>query len=227
MKINATVQKLIAELLGTTLIAISFTAAVASTKAVPQFAIGITVALAILVTVNISGAHLNPLISLYFFSKKSLTGALLAGFIGVQVIGAVCGAVIGRAMWGATLLLPEVGTVPEFPLLISEWVFTGGLIFLVGYLIFQKRAQLLGIVIPVWVIAGIGFTPTGAQGNPAVSIALMFAGEQDLQTVAWFVVAQAAGMLTGLIGLAVFTAKPSKPAKKVAAAKASNRTKKA
>ena len=227
MKINATVQKLISEFLGSTLFLTAVTAAGASTKAVPQFSIAITLGLAMLVTGQASGAHLNPLVSLFHFSKKNLTGVELAGYLFAQISGALFGAAIGLSIWGAAISSPELGSVPELPILIGEWVITGGWVFLVGYLFATKRAALIGIAVPLWILAGIGFTPSGAQANPAVSIALLIAGDQTIQGAAWIIVAQAIGALTGIIGLALFTAKPSKPAKKVAAAKASNRTKKA
>lgn len=221
MKINATAQKLISEFLGATLFLTAVTAATASAKVIPQFSIAITLGLAMLVTGQVSGAHLNPLVSLFHFSKKALSGTELLGYLGAQISGALFGAVIGLSMWGASISAPQLGAVPELPFLIGEWVITGGWIFLVGYLIATKRAWLIGIAVPLWILAGIGFTPSGAQANPAVTIALLIAGDQTLQGAAWIIVAQAIGALFGIMGLAVFTAKAKKApaAKSKAAAK--------
>jgi glycerol uptake facilitator-like aquaporin len=75
--------------------------------------------------------------------------------------------------------------------------------------------------VAVWVFSAASFTQSGAQANPAVSLALILNG-QGVATSGWIIIAQLVGLLSAIIGLMVFTAKPTKakaakkPVKKVA-----------
>ena len=60
------------------------------------------------------------------------------------------------------------------------------------------------MAVGLWVFSAASFTQSGAQANPAVTVALLLTG-QPIATTGWLV-----GMLTGIIGLMVFTAKPIK-----------------
>jgi glycerol uptake facilitator-like aquaporin len=59
------------------------------------------------------------------------------------------------------------------------------------------------------VFSAASFTQSGAQANPAVTIALLLNGQSIAET-GWIVVAELVGLLTGILGLMVFTAKPAK-----------------
>ena len=97
--------------------------------------------------------------------------------------------------------------------MLGEWVATGGLVFVYGFLIATKRASLIPVAVGLWIFSSASFTQSGAQANPAVTIGLLLTG-QPIAVTGWIIVAELVGMLTGIIGLMVFTAKPIK-AKKV------------
>ena len=73
MKINATLQKLIVEFLGATLFLIALSASISHSLAMPELVLAATLGLAILVTSGISGGHLNPITSLFCYSRKELS----------------------------------------------------------------------------------------------------------------------------------------------------------
>jgi glycerol uptake facilitator-like aquaporin len=98
------------------------------------------------------------------------------------------------------------------PELIGEWVITGGLVFLVGYLASNKKGNLIPLAVALWVFAGLQFTSTGAQANPAVTIALLLAGH-DLGVQGGLIIAQVVGAACGIIGINVFNAKAIKAKK--------------
>jgi glycerol uptake facilitator-like aquaporin len=66
----------------------------------------------------------------------------------------------------------------------------------------------------IWIFSAASFTQSGAQANPAVSLALILNG-QGIATSAWIIIAQLVGLLSAVLGIMVFTAKPAK-AKKAA-----------
>jgi glycerol uptake facilitator-like aquaporin len=91
-------------------------------------------------------------------------------------------------------------------------VFAGGLVFLYGYLKSNKMANLLPGAVGLWILAGLSLTPSGAQANPAVSIALLLAGH-PIGVQGGLIIAQVVGAATAIIGLNVFNAKAVKTKK--------------
>ena len=209
MKINATLQKLIAEFLGVTLFLIAIVGSVSHSLAVPQLSLAVTLGLAILITGGISGGHLNPAVSLFFYSRKELSLRDFVLYVLAQIGGGLLGAFIGLQLWGKGVSAITTGSAPSLAVLLGEWVATGGLVFLVGFLVATKRANLIPVAVALWVFSAASFTQSGAQANPAVTVALLLTG-QTVAITGWIVVAELVGLLTGIIGLMVFTAKPIK-----------------
>lgn len=217
MKINATLQKLIVEFLGATLFLIALSASISHSLVVPELAIAATLGLALLITSGISGGHLNPVVSLYFYSRKSLSLSDFLLYVAAQIGGALFGTFIGMQLWSKAVRTLQMGSAPDLSVLLGEWVATGGLVFLFGFLVATKRANLIPFTVSVWVFSAASFTQSGAQANPAVTLALILNG-QGVTTSGWIIIAQLVGLLSGILGVMVFTAKPvkAKSAKKAA-----------
>lgn len=217
MKINATLQKLIVEFLGATLFLIALSASISHSLVVPELAIAATLGLALLITSGISGGHLNPVVSLYFYSRKSLSLSDFLLYVAAQIGGALFGTFIGMQLWSKAVRTLQMGSAPDLSVLLGEWVATGGLVFLFGFLVATKRANLIPFTVAAWVFSAASFTQSGAQANPAVTLALILNG-QGVTTSGWIIIAQLVGLLSGILGVMVFTAKPvkAKSAKKAA-----------
>jgi len=217
MKINSTLQKLIVEFLGATLFLIALSASISHSLVVPELAIAATLGLALLITSGISGGHLNPVVSLYFYSRKSLSLSDFLLYVAAQIGGALFGTFIGMQLWSKAVRTLQMGSAPDLSVLLGEWVATGGLVFLFGFLVATKRANLIPFTVAVWVFSAASFTQSGAQANPAVTLALILNG-QGVTTSGWIIIAQLVGLLSGILGVMVFTAKPvkAKSAKKAA-----------
>ncbi len=209
MKINATLQKLIVEFLGATLFLIALSASIAHSLVVPELAIAATFGLALLITSGISGGHLNPVVSLYFYSRKALSLKDFLLYVAAQIGGALFGTFIGMQLWGKAVRPLNLGSAPDISVLLGEWVATGGLVFLFGYLVATKRANLIPMTAAIWIFSAASFTQSGAQANPAVSLALILNG-QGVATSGWIIIAQLVGLLSAVLGVMVFTAKPAK-----------------
>ena len=209
MKINATLQKLIVEFLGATLFLIALSASISHSLVVPELAIAATLGLALMITSSISGGHLNPVVSLYFYSRKALSLKDFLLYVAAQIGGALFGTFIGMQLWSKAVRPLQMGSAPDISVLLGEWVATGGLVFLFGFLVATKRANLIPFTVAVWVFSAASFTQSGAQANPAVTIALILNG-QGITTSGWLIIAQLVGLLSGILGVMVFTAKPVK-----------------
>lgn len=209
MKINATLQKLIVEFLGATLFLIALSASISHSLVVPELAIAATFGLALLITSSISGGHLNPVVSLYFYSRKALSLKDFLLYVAAQIGGAFFGTFIGMQLWGKAVRPLNPGSAPDISVLLGEWVATGGLVFLFGYLVATKRANLIPMTAAIWIFSASSFTQSGSQANPAVSLALILNG-QGVATSGWIIIAQLVGLLSAILGVMVFTAKPAK-----------------
>jgi arsenate reductase len=209
MKINATLQKLIVEFLGATLFLIALSASISHPLVVPELAIAATFGLALLITSSVSGGHLNPVVSLYFYSRKALSLRDFLLYVAAQIGGAFFGTLIGLQLWGKSVRPINLGSTPDISVLLGEWVATGGLVFLFGYLVITKRVNLIPVTAAIWIFSAASFTQSGAQANPAVSLALILNG-QGVATSGWIIIAQLVGLLSAILGVMVFTAKPAK-----------------
>ena len=169
MKINATLQKLIVELLGATLFLIALSASISHSLVVPELAIAATFGLALLITSGISGGHLNPVVSLYFYSRKSLSLRDFLLYVAAQIGGALFGTFIGLQLWGKAVRPLNFGSTPDISVLLGEWVATGGLVFLFGFLVATKRANLIPLTAAIWIFSAASFTHIAAEGNNLVN----------------------------------------------------------
>jgi glycerol uptake facilitator-like aquaporin len=93
--------------------------------------------------------------------------------------------------------------------LLSELFVAGGLVWLVARLASTSKAHLIPPAVGLWVFAAAIFSSSGAQANPAVSIALVFVG-QSTATAAGYILAQLGGMLIAAIFILVFADKKTK-----------------
>lgn len=213
MKINATLKKLIVELLGAILFMTAYGAAVAGTDSdLAKIGIAATLGLAVLITSSISGGHLNPIVSMVAYAKKELSLNEFFGYLAAQFVGALIGLWIGLSIQGQTVSAISNSGSATLGELIGEWVFAGGLVFLYGFLKTNKMANLIPAAVGLWILAGLSLTPSGAQANPAVSIALLLAGH-PIGVQGGLIIAQVVGAATAIIGLNVFNAKAVKAKK--------------
>lgn len=204
---NALLKKGIAEFLGVTLFLTSIIGT--SGAELQRLALATTLALAILLTASVSGGHLNPAVSLYFFAKKQIGAGEFVTYVVAQLLGGLAGAHLGAFLMGKNLPgLAATGSAVSANAFVGELVATTILVGIVGTLAAADKGNLIPWAVGLWVSAAAAFTATGAQANPAVSFGLMFNGGTVANT-AMLVLAQIAGVLVTIVLMMVF-----KPAKK-------------
>lgn len=149
----------------------------------------------------VSGAHLNPAVSLVFRLRGELDTLALAAYALAQVAGAVAGVVLAHLMFGLEVVQwgDHARTGPGQWL--SEGVATAGLVLTI-LLGLRQRAAAVPALVAAYIFAAYWFTASTSFANPAVTIARSvtrtFAGIRP-DDVPGFVIAQLAGALLGLL----------------------------
>lgn len=149
----------------------------------------------------ISGAHLNPAVSLVFWLRREVGAQSMAFYIVAQIAGAILGVIVAHAMFGHDLLQVSATNRSGGSQAFSEGVATFGLVLTI-LLTLRGKPQALAACVGLYIGAAYWFTASTSFANPAVTIARAltntFAGIQPAD-VSGFVVAQVIGALCGLL----------------------------
>jgi glycerol uptake facilitator-like aquaporin len=204
MNLPPLVRKALAEFLGVTLFMTALVGSVVyQQNPLGSAAIGAVLGLAILVTLPISGGHLNPIVSVYFFSRRELSLLELLAILLAQFSGALFGTLIASQMFQQEFQISTDPSTANMGALLSELFIAGGLVWLYGRLSSTSKAHLIPMAVGLWMFAAVVFSASGAQGNPAVSVALILVGQASGQSAA-YILAHLAGMLIAAIFVLVF-----------------------
>jgi len=212
-------QRLVAEFLGTALLtAVVFGSAAMGAGLTGDAALALLVssiatglALFVLITIfgPVSGAHLNPAVTLVFAIRLEI-GAAEAGFyLACQVAGAVAGAIAAHLMFGLAWLEPSQIVRDAPRLWLSEGIATFGLVLVIlgGIAARGPVPALVG----AYICAGYWFTSSTSFANPAMTFARTLTGTGAgirLADLAPYLGAQFAGALVAaVLGRWVFVAK--------------------
>jgi len=118
----------------------------------------------------VSGAHLNPAVSLATFLAGGLRGRELGAYVAAQSAGAVLGAVTANLMFSLPAVSVATTERAGAGLLLAEAVATFGLVTVIWGVV--RRSDGRGTAaIPLWVAAGMVATASTCFANPAVSVA--------------------------------------------------------
>lgn len=149
----------------------------------------------------VSGAHMNPIVSLVFRLRGELSTRDAIAYAIVQMVGAVSGVLLAHAMFGLELVQPGIHARTGVPQLLSEGVATFGLVLTI-LLGLRQRPAAVPVLVAAYIFAAYWFTASTSFANPAVTLARAltrsFSGIRP-QDVGGFVLAQFAGALLGLI----------------------------
>ena len=163
-------------------------------------ALGLAVLIAILQPV--SGAHLNPVVTLAdrFLGATRRAGATLC-YLAAQLVGAAAGAVLANAMFGVATSISARDRLDAAHLL-GEVVATAGLVLVVVALMRTGRTALLGPAVGAYIGAAYWFTSSTAFANPAVTLGRVLtdtaAGIAPISALS-FIAAQVVGGALGVI----------------------------
>lgn len=118
---------------------------------------------------RISGAHFNPVVSLVFAVRGELPRRRLAGYVAVQIVGALLGVATAHAMFDEPLLQVSSTLRTGPSQWVSELVATFGLV--VTILGMQSRPHFAAVAVGLYIAAAYWFTASTSFANPAVTLA--------------------------------------------------------
>ena len=160
-----------------------------------------TLIVLILVFGPISGAHLNPAISLVFLLRREIPAATFMGYVVAQTCGAVVGVFLAHAMFDLPILQASTHGRASAGQWLSEAVATFGLAITVFSLLREKPSA-VPYAVGLYIAGAYWFTASTSFANPAVTVAPSlsntFSGISPSSVLA-FVVAQSAGALLATI----------------------------
>ena len=173
-------------------------------------ATGAALATLILAFLPISGAHLNPVVTM----AVALRGGIAGKEAGFYVAAQVCGGIAGTACANIMFALPSFSISHHArtgaPLWFSECVATFGLLLVIG-MVARFTPDWLPFAVAAYIVAAYWFTASTSFANPAVAIARSltdtFAGIRPVDVPA-FVAAQFVG---GLLAVPVSDWLSSRP----------------
>ncbi len=149
----------------------------------------------------ISGAHFNPLVTVIQLIKKNLSASTAAGYVAVQLAGAVCGVALANFIFDLPAIEISQNLRGGAGLFVSEIVATAGLIFIIFTAIAQKISANIPALVGAYISSAYFFTSSTSFANPAVTIARTlsdsFAGIAP-SSVLPFITAQIIGAALGL-----------------------------
>ena len=143
----------------------------------------------------ISGAHLNPAVTLAFLIRGSVGTAVALAYIACQLVGAVFGTWLAHAMFALPILELSTSQRAEASLWLAEAVATFGLVLTIfGGLRWKPEA--IPAIVGLYIVSAYWFTASTSFANPAVTVARSltdtFSGIQPAGAPA-FILAQLAG----------------------------------
>ena len=157
--------------------------------------------LIIVVVAPISGAQLNPIVSLIELVTEVQSLSRTLTFIIAQFVGAIVGAIFANVMFDLPALQFSDHARVSTGTLIGEVVATAGLIAVIGVLAKRGHNKFIPFAVAAWVYSACFFTSSTCFANPAVTIGRAFT--DTYVGIAWesvlpFILAQIVGGLVGL-----------------------------
>ncbi|GAA4661255.1 hypothetical protein GCM10023347_10950 [Streptomyces chumphonensis] len=154
----------------------------------------------------VSGAHLNPLITLAAWWTGDAPRRDVAAYLPAQLLGGLSGAALAHAMYGLPPLTPGTHARWGPGVWLAEAVATAGLLLVAFGLVRSGRTRLVPLAVPAWIGAAILFTPSNSFANPALttarSLSDTFAGIAPASALL-YLAAQLLGATAGLAAVAL------------------------
>jgi glycerol uptake facilitator-like aquaporin len=159
------------------------------------FATGAALVALILTFGPISGAHLNPAVTLAAAFEKALPWHDVPAYLAAQIAGAFAGVAAAHLMFGSPLFSASVHVRAGGAQMFSEFIATFGLLAVIISCVRAHPAR-VPFAVAAWIIGAYWFTASTSFANPAVTLARAasntFAGIRPADAPG-FIAAQLAG----------------------------------
>lgn len=178
---TGTLRSALAEFVGTFIFVFAIIGAVNSGSDLTPLAIGFALMIMIFATGHISGAHLNPAVSLGALIRGAISVTTFAAYVVAQLVAGVLAALLSFVLWPAAAEPVEIDLGPAF-LVEALWTFV--LVYVVLNVATAKNnvnnsfyGLAIGTTVFVGAVAVGGIS--GGGFNPAVALGLSVTGIFD------------------------------------------------
>jgi glycerol uptake facilitator-like aquaporin len=156
----------------------------------------------ILMVGAVSGAHLNPVVSLVDAAFGGISWRDAPAYLAAQIAGCITGAITANAMFGLSAVSISQHDRSSAGHWLAETVATLGLLLVIFALARSRRPHLTPAAVGAYIGAAYIFTSSTSFANPAIAVGRMFsntfAGVAPA-SVPGFVGAEAAGGVLALV----------------------------
>lgn len=165
---------LVAAVVGSGIMGESLTSDTGVVLIINQVATVLALAVLVALLLPLSGAHINPAVTLVMALTHRISPGAAVGYVAVQLVGGVLGTVIAHAMFDRPLL--ELSTNDRLGpgTFIGEVVATAGLLAVIVTALYQEKTHWLPWLVPAWIGAAFFFTSSTSFANPAVTLGRVF-----------------------------------------------------
>jgi glycerol uptake facilitator-like aquaporin len=172
-----------------------------------QFATILALGVLVALLMPISGAQINPAVTLAMIIRRRMSITEGLAYILVQLPGAILGTIAAQAMFDLPLI--DLSTTDRITpgTFLGEMVATVGLVALILTALYRGKESWLPLLVPAWIGAGYFFTSSTSFANPAVTIGRTFTDSFSgisWASAPWFIAAQVVGVLIALALVAPF-----------------------
>lgn len=213
---TGTLRNAVAELVGTFIFVFAIIGAVNSGSALTPLAIGFALMVLVFATGHISGAHLNPAVSVAVFLRGAIDATGFAAYIVAQLVGAALAALLSFVLWPAAATPTAIEVGPAF---LAEALWTFVLAYVVLNVATSKdhpNNSFYGLAIGSTVFVGaVGLGPISGGGfNPAVALGLSITGAFDWSAYWLYFIAPIVGAALAAVVFRVLNTHDKLPAGK-------------
>jgi glycerol uptake facilitator-like aquaporin len=117
----------------------------------------------------VSGAHLNPVVTLADRFLGGLSSRVAAGYVAGQTAGAAAGAVVANLMFALPAVELSSNRRSSGPLWLAEVVATIGLLMVIFGVVRSERAPVAPVAVGAYIGGAYFFTASTSFANPAVT----------------------------------------------------------
>ena len=211
---SGTLRSALAELVGTFIFVFAIISAVNSGSPFTPLAIGFALMIMVYATGHISGAHLNPAVSVGVWLRGAIDLVGMLFYIVAQLVGAALAALVTFALYPAATESLQVDVGPAF-LVEALWTFV--LVYVVLNVATSKdhpNNSFYGLAIGSTVFVGaVAFGSISGGGfNPAVALGLAITGQFAWGSYWLYFVAPIVGGAVAALLFRVFNAHDKLPA---------------
>lgn len=118
----------------------------------------------------VSGAHLNPAVSLCDAAVGGIAWSRVPGYAGAQVLGALAGTALADAMFGLPVFFASHHPRHGSAQLLSEFLATFGLLAVIWGCV-RSRSNATPYAVAAYIVGAYWFTVSTSFANPAVTLA--------------------------------------------------------